>query len=326
MRINKKAMAGAITGAAAAALVVVAIAGSNVANAVDNTPSPSATQEAPTGPPQGRPQEEALTGDTADRVKAAVEAKYPGATIDRMEKDSRGDAVYEAHITKADGTRARIALDANFAITGEQTGRPGGGMGHGPQEEALTGDTADKVKAAVEAKYPGATIERMEKDSHGDAVYEAHITKSDGMHARIALDADFAVTGEKTGGPGGPGMGGGMRGGPQEEALTGDTADKVKTAVEAKYPGATVERSSKESDGTAAYEAHLTKADGTHVKVLLDANFAVTGEETGHMGGPGRHGGPGDRDGGPGGRGDHDGGPMMGGDANGSAPTPSKTA
>ena len=253
MRINKKAMAGAITGAAAAALVVAAIAGSNVANAVDNTPSPSATQEAPSGAPQDR-----------------------------------------------------------------------------PQEEALTGDTADKVKAAVEAKYPGATIERMEKDSHGDAVYEAHITKSDGMHARIALDADFAVTGEKTGGPGGPGMGGGMRGGPQEEALTGDTADKVKTAVEAKYPGATVERSSKESDGTAAYEAHLTKADGTHVKVLLDANFAVTGEETGHVGGPGRHRGPGDRDGGPAGRGDHEGGPMMGGanggDANGSTPTPSKTA
>ena len=249
MRINKKAMAGAITGAAAAALVVVAITGSNVANAVDTTPSPSTTQSAPTAPQAPRaPQEEALTGDTADKVKAAVEAKYPGATIDRMEKDSHGGGVYEAHITKADGTRARIALDADFAVTGEQTGRPGGGMGHGPQEEALTGDTADKVKAAVEAKYPGATVDR----------------------------------------------------------------------------------SSKESDGTAAYEAHVTKADGTHVKVLLDATFAVTGEETGHMGGPGRHGGPGDRDGGPGGRGDHDGGPMMGGanggETNGSTPTPSKTA
>ncbi|MCX6459385.1 MAG: hypothetical protein NTZ03_03645, partial [Actinobacteria bacterium] len=146
MRINKKTAAGAITGAAAAALVLAAIAGGSVANAVDTTPSPSTTQSAPTAPqaPQA-PQEEALTGDTADKVKAAVEAKYPGATIHRMEKESRGDAAYEAHITKTDGTRARIALDASFAVTGEQTGRPGGGMGHGPQEEALTGDTADKV-------------------------------------------------------------------------------------------------------------------------------------------------------------------------------------
>src|SRR3954453_6425498 len=40
---------------------------------------------------------------------------------------------------------------------------PGGrhhGDGPGAGEEALTGDTADSVKAAVLAEYPGATIER----------------------------------------------------------------------------------------------------------------------------------------------------------------------
>ncbi|MDB5254556.1 MAG: hypothetical protein JWL80_622, partial [Parcubacteria group bacterium] len=28
--------------------------------------------------------------------------------------------------------------------------------------------------------------------------------------------------------------------------------------------------------------AHMTKADGTHVTVLFDGNYAVTGTETGH--------------------------------------------
>ena len=55
-------------------------------------------------------------------------------------------------------------------------------------EEQLTGDTAAKVKAAVEAKYAGATIDRMEKDADGGGVYEAHITKADGSHVTVLED------------------------------------------------------------------------------------------------------------------------------------------
>lgn len=47
----------------------------------------------------------------------------------------------------------------------------------------------------------------------------------------------------------------------------------------AELPGSTVSRMSAESsrEGTgAAYEAHVTKADGTNVEVLLDKNFKVT--------------------------------------------------
>ncbi|MGN6330536.1 MAG: hypothetical protein ACTHOD_02660, partial [Motilibacteraceae bacterium] len=55
-------------------------------------------------------------------------------------------------------------------------------------------------------------------------------------------------------------------GGPHgtETALTGDLAAKVKAAALAKVPGATVDRVETDADG-AAYEAHLTKADGSHV-------------------------------------------------------------
>jgi hypothetical protein len=39
--------------------------------------------------------------------------------------------------------------------------------------------------------------------------------------------------------------------------------------------------------GSADYEAHLTKADGSQVTVLMDGNFNVTGTVSGFGGGPG---------------------------------------
>lgn len=115
------------------------LAGTLSASADDSTTSPSAapTAEGMPGNPNpgdpGQPQrsdEELLTGSTAQKVKDAVLAEYPGATFVRVETDS--DGVYEAHITKADGTPLTVELDTSFAITGvEQTGGGRGGPGHG---------------------------------------------------------------------------------------------------------------------------------------------------------------------------------------------------
>ena len=154
-----------------------------------------------------------------------------------------------------------------------------------PAETPLTGDTADKVKAAVLAKYPGATFVRVETDS--DGAYEAHITTQAGAPVTVEVGKDFTVTGEEQGGPrgpggpGGPGRPGGRHGGPHGTPLTGDALAKVTAAVTAKYPGATVDDAETGDDG-AAYEAHITKKDGTHAAVELDKDFTVTGEETPH--------------------------------------------
>ncbi|GAA5028917.1 hypothetical protein GCM10023258_24930 [Terrabacter aeriphilus] len=95
-----------------------------------------------------------------------------------------------------------------------------------------------------------------------------------------------------------------------EKLLTGDTAAKVTAAARAKEPTATVERVETDSDGV--YEAHLVRADGTHVTVQVDASFTVTAVQEGGPGGPG----------GPGGRGDHDGdGPHGQGGPQGESPT-----
>jgi len=65
---------------------------------------------------------------------AAALAKYPGATVQRVETDS--DGVYEAHLLKADGTPVTVEVNKAFAVTGlEARGGPPAGASH----SALTG-------------------------------------------------------------------------------------------------------------------------------------------------------------------------------------------
>jgi hypothetical protein len=111
---------------------------------------------------------------------------------------------------------------ANTSATANQSGAYGGpswngaygapaGPRHGgnvdeprsqrPEEHLLTGDTASKVRAAALARYPGATLLRVETDS--DGVYEAHLTTTDGRPVTVEVDKAFKVTGEESG-PGRP--------------------------------------------------------------------------------------------------------------------------
>jgi hypothetical protein len=46
----------------------------------------------------------------------------PDATIDRVESDVDGGGVYEAHVTKADGTKATVLMDDSFNVTSVQDG------------------------------------------------------------------------------------------------------------------------------------------------------------------------------------------------------------
>jgi len=128
-------------GLVAAGLVAGAVlAGTFSANAAGTAAAPSATATAtPGAAPKGsgterrghdggnrdeskrqRPDETLLTGDTATKVKDAALAKYPGATIQRVETDS--DGVYEAHLVTADGKRVTVEVGKDFAVTGEESG------------------------------------------------------------------------------------------------------------------------------------------------------------------------------------------------------------
>jgi hypothetical protein len=53
---------------------------------------------------------------------AAALGKLPGATVERLEADADGNAAYEAHLTKADGSRTTVYVDGSFNVVGVETG------------------------------------------------------------------------------------------------------------------------------------------------------------------------------------------------------------
>jgi uncharacterized membrane protein YkoI len=145
-------------------------------------------------------------------------------------------------------------------------------------EKALTGDTAAKVEEAALAKVDGGTIIRVETDAQHGSAYEAHVRKADGTEVEVLVSDAFEVTEVKEMGGDGRGGHGGGRGGPGggEEALTGATATKVEAAAKAKVPNGTVLRVESDANHGSAYEAHVRKADGTEVEVLVGKDFQVS--------------------------------------------------
>ena len=77
-----------------------------------------------------------------------------------------------------------------------------------------------------------------------------------------------------------PSKGGHTANGITETVLTGDAATKATAAAQAAVPDGTIERVENDAEG-AAYEAHMAKADGSHVTVKMDSNFTVTSTEDG---------------------------------------------
>jgi hypothetical protein len=68
--------------------------------------------------------------------------------------------------------------------------------------------------------------------------------------------------------------------GKTEQALPSDVAAKVKAAAEAKIPSGTILRVETDVDHGSPYEAHVRKADGTELEVLVDSSFKVTAVNT----------------------------------------------
>lgn len=116
------------------------LAGTLTASAAgtSSTATSSSTATAPAAPSASsrmdesksvRPDEHLLTGDTASKVRSAAVAKYPGATVLRVETDS--DGVYEAHLTTASGQRVTVEVGKDFTVTGDEAAPAGGGIPHG---------------------------------------------------------------------------------------------------------------------------------------------------------------------------------------------------
>lgn len=95
----------------------------------------------PCGARTMRPDEKELTGSDAAKAKAAALEAVPGGTVIRVETDA-GDAKYEAHMTKADGTMVTVKMDKDFNVTAVEDGmgkgdpRPSGPPPGAPQNNS----------------------------------------------------------------------------------------------------------------------------------------------------------------------------------------------
>ena len=102
-----------------------AASGGSSGNGSGNNSTPARPQFGGPGqagvPPQ-RPDETLLTGDTAAKVREAALAKVSGGTIERVETDADGNAAYEAHMTRSDGSRVTVYVNKSFEVIGTQAG------------------------------------------------------------------------------------------------------------------------------------------------------------------------------------------------------------
>jgi hypothetical protein len=75
----------------------------------------------PGGADPVRSDEKSVSTDIAAKLKAAALAKVPGGTVIRVETDS-GDATYEAHMKKADGSLVTVKFDKDLNVTAVEDG------------------------------------------------------------------------------------------------------------------------------------------------------------------------------------------------------------
>jgi hypothetical protein len=141
-----------------------------------------------------------------------------------MEKKQRSLALAGAGITAAAAlglTGATLAGAAETTTTmatvgsgqgGEAAKAPGRGGGMRDAGGTLSADAASKAVAAAQGEVDGGTVNGVRALSSGSFV--VHVTKSDGTHVHVVLDATFAVTSVEEGGMG--------RGGRDKPAPGGD--------------------------------------------------------------------------------------------------------
>jgi hypothetical protein len=139
------------TASGVAALAALGLGGAALADAASSGSSsttPPSSSTAPYGPydhhgPLGpRGDATQLSGDTADKVKAAALAKVPGATVLRLLSDPRGGDGYVAVLRKSDDSIVLVEVDKAFKVTAVRDDGPRGRFrdGDGPRGGGRRGD------------------------------------------------------------------------------------------------------------------------------------------------------------------------------------------
>lgn len=142
----------------------------------------------------------------------------------------------------------------------------------GTRGTEVTGTELAKVKAAVVAKYPKVTVEHVMKDSSG-AYHVMGTNGSTRVGYDVSKDLKTITVDQHQGG----------KGGQHGTPVTGTELTKVTAAVKAKDSAVTVQRVTKDSDGS--YDVFGTKS-GSQVmfEVSKDLKTITQNTNAGHQG------------------------------------------
>ena len=108
----------------------VAAGSYGIASAANGSGSSSGSGSAAAAPSAAHPwgpqrsDETPLTGDTAAKVRELALAKVPGGTIVRVETDADGNAAYEAHMIRSDGSPVTVYVSKELQVVSVQSGMP----------------------------------------------------------------------------------------------------------------------------------------------------------------------------------------------------------
>jgi hypothetical protein len=145
-----------------AGLAALALGGSAIAGgATGSSSSSSTTATAPGssggGPPPGftsanapgtaahENAEKTVTGEAAEKAKAAALASVGGGTAGAVTGDFRNSGDYEVAVTKTDGSQVTVRLDSSFKVESHRGGPNGGGpsgAGYGQMPPSAQAPTA----------------------------------------------------------------------------------------------------------------------------------------------------------------------------------------
>jgi len=118
--VRRVAVMGAVmVGIAAGSYGIASAASGSGSSSASSSAAASGTTQSQSAPHRWggqRSDETLLTGEAKSKVEAAALARVGGGTIVRVETDADGNAAYEAHMTRSDGTPVTVYVNRDFEV------------------------------------------------------------------------------------------------------------------------------------------------------------------------------------------------------------------
>ena len=203
-------------------------------------------------------QKEITDKELPKAVREAFDAKYPKATIQKLEEEFDGeDTKYEAKFLTADKKPLKAEFDPSGKFLEEKPYTPKPSKEEDGEEEIALDKLPAAVLTTLKAKYPKAKLLSAEKEVlDGETLYEVALKDQDHPSVvRLSVDGKIKKT--------------------AKELTVKELPKAVRDALDAKYPKANVTKIDEVAKGDKLkYEIWFTSAQ----KKSLEVEFDIAGK------------------------------------------------